>query len=104
MAKFMFAYHGGAMPETPEAQAASMAAWGAFMAKYQSIFVGDSNPVGMSKTVTLDEIVDNGGANPISGYGFVAADDIDAACAIARECPVLNDGGTVEVAPVVEMN
>ena len=103
MAKFMLAYHGGGMPGGEEAQAAAMAAWGAYMTKYADTFVGESNPVGMSKTVTPEGVADNGGSNPISGFAFVEAADINAACAIAAECPVLTDGGTVEVAPVVEM-
>ena len=103
MAKFMFAYHGGTMPEGEEAQAKSMAAWGAFMQKYASTFVGESNPVGMSKTVGANGVADNGGSNPISGFGFVSAETIEEACAIAAECPVIADGGSVEVAPVVEM-
>lgn len=103
MAKFMFAYHGGGVPEGEEAQAKAMAAWGAFMQKYGPVFVGDSNPVGMSKTVGATGIVDNGGSNPVSGYAFVEAASIDEACAIAAECPIIADGGNVEVAPVVEM-
>ena len=103
MAKFMFAYHGGGMPETKEAQDASMAAWGAFMEKHAASFADGGNPVGMSKTVGAQGIDDNGGANPVSGYAIVMAETIDAACAIASECPIITDGGSVEVAPVVEM-
>ena len=103
MAKYVFAYHGGGMPKGEEAQAKSMAAWGAFMQKHAPVFVGDSNPVGMSKTVTTSGVQDDGGSNPVSGYAFVEAATIEEACAIAAECPIINDGGTVEVAPVVEM-
>lgn len=103
MAKFMFAYHGGGMPETKEAQAAAMAAWGAFMEKHAAAFADGGNPVGMSKTVGADGIKDNGGSNPVSGYAFVTADTIEAACEIASECPIIADGGSVEVAPVMEM-
>ena len=39
----------------------------------------------------------------LSGYAFVEAATIEDACAIAAECPIIADGGSVEVAPVVEM-
>ena len=80
-----------------------MAAWGAWMAEHAEALVDDGNPVGMSKTVTADGVIDNGGPNPLSGYAFVEVADLDAALAIARGCPILADGGTVEVAPVMEI-
>ncbi len=105
MAQFMFIYHGGKMPETEKARAASMAAWGDWMGANSAAFVDPGNPVGMSKTVSADGIADNGGANPTSGYTIVEAADIDAACELARSNPLLSDGGTVEVAEIhrVEM-
>ena len=66
--------------------------------------VNPGNPVGMSKTVSGDGVADNGGANPLSGFTVVRADDIDAACKMAQGCPMVADGtGSVEVAPIIEM-
>lgn len=103
MAKFIFVYHGGGIPETKEAQEAAMAAWGGFMEKHAASFTDGGNPVGKSKTVGANGVEDNGGANPASGYAFVEAASIEDACAIAVECPIITDGGSVEVAPIVEM-
>ncbi len=104
MAKFIFAYHGGGMPETEEAQQASMAAWGAWMESNKDALADPGNPVGLSKTVQADgSVADNGGSNPLSGYTIIEAGDMDAALAIASACPILQDGGSVEVAPIMEM-
>lgn len=103
MPKFVFAYHGGGMPETEEAQAAAMAAWGKFYEDLGPAIADGGAPVGMSKTVTSTSVEDNGGSNPLSGYTVVTADTIDAACDMAKGCPILNDGGTVEVAEAIEM-
>ena len=103
MAEFMFAYHGGAMPDTPEEGARVIAAWGAWMEGIGEDMVHPGNPVGMSKTVSAAGIVDNGGANPLSGFAIVRADNIEAACKIAADCPIVDSGGSVEVAPIVEM-
>lgn len=103
MPKFMFAYHGGGMPETPEEGEKAMAAWGAWYESIGPALADGGAPVGLSKTVTASGVDDNGGSNPLSGYTIVEAADINAACEMAKGCPILNDNGTVEVAPVVEM-
>ena len=60
-------------------------------------------PVEMSKTVSANGASDTGGSNPLSGYTVIKADDIDAACEIAKGCPKVVDGsGSVEVAQVHE--
>jgi hypothetical protein len=45
------------------------------------------------------------GNHPLSGYSIIAADSLDAAVELAQGCPVLADGGTVNVyeAVAVEM-
>ncbi|PSL16576.1 hypothetical protein [Shimia abyssi] len=104
MPKFIFVYHGGGRPKTPEEGEKVMAAWGAWMAGIGDDLVDGGNPAGMSKTVTASGVKDNGGANPMSGYTLVNAPTMDAACAIAATCPILEGGaGTVEVAEAMEM-
>lgn len=44
-----------------------------------------------------------GGSNPVSGYSLISAKDIDAATALAKGCPILAVGGSVEVVEAVEM-
>ena len=104
MPNYVFAYHGGGMPETPEEGQKVMAAWQAWYGGMSKALVDGGAPVGMSKTVTASGVDDNGGSNPLSGYTVVKADTIEAACEIAKGCPILEGGnGTVEVAQVHEM-
>lgn len=103
MAKFVFAYHGNGMPDTPEEGEKLMAAWGAWMGGMGDALVNGGAAVGLSKTVSQSGVEDNGGANPISGYSVVEAADIDAAIEMAKGCPILQSGGSVEVAPELEM-
>ncbi len=103
MPNFVFAYHGGGRPETPEEGAKAMAAWSAWFAEMGDAVVNGGNPVGMSKTVSATGVSDDGGSNPLSGFSVVMADDIDGAVALAKGCPILNDGGTVEVAEAIQM-
>lgn len=104
MAKFLFVYHGGATPGSPEEGAKAMAAWNAWFGKIGDAVIDPGNPVGQSHTVSSGGAVANGGANPVSGYSVLNAADVEAAKAIAAECPMVLDGsGSVEVAEIVEM-
>ena len=103
MPKFIFAYHGGSAPETPEEGEKVMAAWMSWMGGLGDAIVDGGNPAGMSKTVSAAGVADDGGANPISGYTLVTAENIDAACDMAKGCPIIEGGGSVEVAEAMEM-
>ncbi len=104
MTKYVFAYHGGGMPESEEQQAQIMAAWEAWFGQMGAAVVDGGNPIGEARTVAHDGLVSaGGGANPISGYSLIEAADFDAALAHAKGCPILDSGGSVEVAEALEM-
>ncbi|WP_412565081.1 YciI family protein [Thalassobius sp. MITS945101] len=103
MPKFMYIYHGGKAPESPEEGAEVMAAWNAWFEGMGAAVVDGGNPAGMSKSVSASGVAEDGGANPVSGYSLVNAADHDAAVEMAKTCPILSDGGTVEVAEAMEM-
>ncbi len=104
MPEFVFAYHGGKTPESPEEGKEVMAAWQAWFAGMGEAVVIPGAPVGMSKTVSAGGVADDGGANPLSGYSVVKAADIGAATEMAKGCPMVVSGnGSVEVAEVMEM-
>ena len=104
MAKFVFVYHGGKMPESQEEGERVMAAWGAWFQAMGDAVVDPGAPVGTSSTVHADgSVSSDGGANPTSGYSLVSAADQDAALELAKACPILQDGGSVEVAEAMEM-
>jgi len=104
MAKYLFVYHGGKMPETPEEGTRIMAAWNDWMAGIGKDLIDGGNPVGQSITVNSDSsVVRDGGANPTSGYTIIEAASEDAAIEIAKACPILSNGGSVELAEAIDM-
>ena len=104
MAKYLFVYHGGRKPETQDEVANVMDAWGQWMGSMGSAVIDGGNPVGMSTTVLSDgSVVDNGGANPASGYSLIEASDLDDALAKAKTCPILEVGGSIELAEAFDM-
>ena len=104
MARFMFAYHGGKMPETEEEVSTVISKWNAWLEAISGNVVDGGNPVGQSSTVESDgSITPNGGSNPLSGYSIVEAESMEAAIELARGCPILLAGGSVEVAMIHEI-
>lgn len=103
MPKFIFAYHGGGQPETEEEGQKVMAAWGAWIEEHAAALGAGGAPVGPSRTVSVSGVANDGGANPVSGYSLCEAASMEAALEIAKECPILASGGTVEVAQEMEM-
>jgi len=102
MSEYIFAYHGGKMPESPEEGAKLMEKWNAWIGGLDGAMVNPGAPLGMSKTVSADNVSDGGGSNPLSGYSIVKADSLDIAVELAKGCPHL-EHGTIEVAETVQM-
>jgi hypothetical protein len=103
MAKYILAYHGGVGFETKEEGMAHMAKWNAWVDGMGGAALDRGMPVGASSTVSSDGVTEGGGANPLSGISVILADSLDAALDMAKACPHLDIGGTIEVAKVMEM-
>ncbi|PWE32666.1 hypothetical protein DDZ14_09760 [Maritimibacter sp. 55A14] len=106
MPKYVFAYHGGRMPDAPEERSREKAAWADWFDWFESLgasVLDRGNPLGGSRIVTSAGVAEDGGPNPVSGYTVVEAPDFDTALKMARGCPMLDHGGTVEVAEAIEL-
>ena len=87
------------MAETPEDQAREMEAWMSWMGGLAAAMVDGGNPVGAARTMdSAGSVSEGGGANPITGYSVIQAESLDAAVELARGCPILASGGSVEIA------
>lgn len=103
MPEYIFAYHGGNKPKSPEEGAKQMAKWNAWVDDLGDASVNPGSPLGMSKTVSADGVSDGGGSNPLSGFSIIKADTMDAVLEIAKTCPFVDMGGTIEVAEMMKM-
>lgn len=106
MAKFLLTYHspnGGGLAPTPEQQAQSMDAWNGWFGQLGSALVDGGNPVGATKTVTSNGSVADGGQNHATGYSIIQVDSFDQAVKASQMCPVLKDGGSVEIGQLLDM-
>lgn len=99
MANYLLAYHGGGMPEAEEQRAKVMAEWGQWFGALGPALVDGGNPVSRTSTITPSGSVSaGGGANPVTGYSVIKADTMEAAVQMAQGCPLLESGGSIEVA------
>jgi hypothetical protein len=99
VAKYVLAYQGGGMPETPEEQATVMDAWTKWFGQLGSAVVDGGNPTsGAAATISPDGKVKQGAdGTALSGYSIIEAASLDKATELAKGCPVLLGGATITV-------
>ena len=104
MAKYVFAYHGGdGMPETEAEQQQMMSAWEAWFGQLGASVVDGGNPFGASATIGPDGSTNDSGSKQLTGFSVVTADSLADAIDKGKGCPVLANGGSVEVYETIEM-
>lgn len=78
---------------------------GSIAARDKLVDKGNRLSMSEAKTVRPHNVVTDGPFTEIkefiNGYTIVRAKDLDEAVSIARECPILNIGGNVEVRAIV---
>jgi hypothetical protein len=98
MAKYVFIYKGGSMPQSEEEKQSVMAAWGTWFGALGEAIVDPGNPFGASSSVG------NGGTSGLGGYSIVSAASLDDAVGKAGGCPILAGAdGSVEVYEALDM-
>ncbi len=98
MAKYVLVYQGGAMAETEEAQQAAMAAWGAWVGALGAAVVDGGAPFGARAAVGGGEA-----RSGLTGYSILEAPDLDAAVKLGEGCPIIADGGSVDVYETIDV-
>lgn len=103
MATFLFAYHGGGMPQTDEERAQSTAAWSTWYEELGAAVIDPGNPVGQGRLVHPDGAINaDAGEDPVTGYSVIQAATMDEALGIALDCPIRDSGGRIEVLETYE--
>jgi hypothetical protein len=65
--------------------------------------VSPANPLKNTNTVNADGSVSTGGTTTMSGYTIIETDSMGAALSIAKACPFLEIGGSLEVSELMQM-
>ena len=103
MPEFVITYIGGNPPATEEEGMQHMSKYRAWLSSLGEAAVSPANPLGNTHTVNSDGTVTEGSKSSMSGYTIVAADSLDDAISIAKDCPFLDIGGSLEVSELMQM-
>ena len=104
MPNFVFAYSGGKGVSEEEAERNEQyAQWGRWFEALGTAVVEGGAATGTAKTVEPGGSVSEGGSRGLTGYSIVSAETLDAAVELAKGCPVLEVGGTVDVYEAIAM-
>jgi len=104
MSQYVIVYLGGNQPSTPEEGKQHFARYQTWLASLGDAAVSPANPLKGTATVNTDGSITQGGVSSMSGFTIVEADSMDAALVMAKACPFLDVGGSLEVSELMKMN
>ncbi|TLY51863.1 MAG: hypothetical protein E6K53_06135 [Gammaproteobacteria bacterium] len=112
MSEFTFMYRGRELPESPEKMQKHMEKWRAWFKELESN--GHIKDLGHAlessgKVVAgKQKVVSDGpyaeAKDVVGGYTLIEAKDLKHAAELAKGCPILEAGGSVEVRPVQQVS
>ncbi len=103
MPQYVIVYLGGEQPSSPEEGKQHFSKYMDWLSSLGDSAVSPANPLKDTSTVSPDGTVSPGGTTTMSGYTIIEADSMEAAMAIAKACPFLDIGGSLEVSELIEM-
>lgn len=103
MPQYLITYLGGNPPATPEEGQAHKQKYMGWLGSLQGAVVSPANPLRHTSTINPDGSVSEGGKTAMSGYTIIETDSMDSALAMAKDCPFLEIGGSLEVSELIQI-
>lgn len=103
MSQYVMVYLGGNQPSTPEEGKHHFSKYMEWLSSLGDAAISPANPLKNTSTVNPDGSVTAGGTTNMSGYTIVEAETIEAALEMAKSCPFLEIGGSLEVSELMKM-
>jgi len=103
MPQYMITYLGGDQPSSPEEGKQHFAKYKVWLASLGDSAVSPANPLKGTSTVMPDGTVSTGSTTTMSGFTIVEAESMEAALDMAKACPFLEIGGSLEVSELMQM-
>lgn len=98
MSKYLFAFHGGKMPENPEDMQAIMSKWEQWMKSLGKDILDPGSIVGNNRCISASGNEQLAANTNLTGYMVISSHSLDTALEAARACPILQNEGSIEVA------
>lgn len=104
MAQYIITYLGGNQPSSPEEGKQHFAKYKDWLSALGESVVSPANPFKSTCTIHPDGSVTDGSTTSMSGYTIIEVETIEAAQAVAKSCPFLELGGSLEVSELIKMS
>lgn len=103
MAQYIITYLGGEQPATPEEGQQHFAKYKAWLGKLGDSAVSPTNPFKSTTTISPNRSVTAGSTTAMSGYTIIETVSMESALEMAKACPFLDIGGSLEVSELMQM-
>ncbi|MCP5050875.1 MAG: hypothetical protein GY940_27165 [bacterium] len=103
MPQYIITYLGGDKPSTPGEGKQHFAKYKEWLSSLGDSAVSPANPLKDTRTVNSDGTVTTGSTTSMSGFTIIETDSMEAALEIAKACPFLDIGGSLEVSELIQM-
>lgn len=103
MSQYIITYLGGDQPSSPEEGKQHFAKYKEWLSSLGDSVVSPANPFKNTNTVNSDGTVTTGSITAMSGYTIIESDSMESALSIAKRCPFLEIGGSLEVSELMQM-
>ena len=103
MTQYIITYLGGDHPSSPEEGKQHFTKYKDWLSSLGDSAVSPANPFKNTCTVNPDGTVTHGSRTSMSGYTIIEADSMDTVLEIARACPFLEIGGSLEISELMQM-
>jgi len=100
----MITYLGGNQPSSPEEGQKHKSEYMAWLSSLETSAVSPANPIKKTSIVNPDGSVTPGSVTSMSGFTVIEADSMKTALLIAKSCPFLDIGGSIEVSELMQMS
>ncbi len=103
MPQYVIVYLGGEPPASQEEGELHFSNYMDWLESLGESVVSPANPFRHTHTVNPDRTVAPGGTTTMSGYTIIETDSMEAALSMAKDCPFLDIGGSLEVSELAQM-
>ena len=103
MTQYAIVYLGGDQPSDPDEGRQHFSKYMDWLSSLGEAAVSPANPLKDTTTVNPDGTVTTGGTSTMSGYTIIETDSMETALEIAKACPFLDIGGSLEVSELIQM-
>ena len=103
MPQFFITYLGSPKPSSAEEGKKHMNKYMDWLASLGDAALSPANPLKGTTTINADGSISNESRSTISGFTIIDVESLEGALAIAKACPYLEIGGSLEVSEIMKM-